>query len=61
MAMRINGHENIAAVERVLNVLTEIESERNRIDIHEDIVFAEVTLQPIMDAARDPSGIFAAI
>lgn len=46
---------------RILNVLAEIESEGNRVDVHEDIVFAEMTLQPIMDAPGDPRGILSAV
>ena len=42
-------------------MLAEIESEGNRVDVHEDIVFAEMTLQPVMDAPGNPGGILSAV
>jgi len=51
----------MSQLQRVLDVLAEIESEGNRVDVHEDIVFAEMTLQPVMDTPGDPRGILSAV
>ena len=52
-----NGDENVATIERIRDVLAEIESQGNWVHVHEDIVFAEMTLQPVMDVPGDPRGI----
>jgi hypothetical protein len=42
-------------------VLPEIDPEGDRVDVHEDLVASEVSVQPVVQAARDVFAVFASI
>jgi hypothetical protein len=56
-----DGEQHVAALERILDVLAEIEPERDRIDVHEHLIRAVMSDQAVKDAPCDRARVVPAI